>query len=34
MARCESAKIKYACVAMTDIDSLALLNFPNQVRLI
>jgi hypothetical protein len=32
MARCESAKIKYACVAMTDIDSLALLNFPNQVR--
>lgn len=32
MRRCESAKLKFACVAMVDIDDLRFLNFPTQVR--
>ena len=33
MGRCESAKIKFAAVAMIDIDSICLVNFPLQVKL-
>jgi hypothetical protein len=33
IGRCESAKMKFACLAIADIDSLYFLNFPNQVLL-
>lgn len=29
--RCESAKLKFACLALSDTDTLRLLNFPSQV---
>ena len=30
--RCESAKLKFACLALSDTDTLRLLNFPTQGR--
>ena len=31
MAKCESARLKFACVAPADMDRLYLINFPHQI---
>lgn len=31
MGRCESARLKYACIAPADLDRLYLINFPHQI---
>ena len=31
MGRCESARLKFACVAPADLDRLYLINFPHQI---
>jgi hypothetical protein len=33
MTRCESAKMKFSCIAMTDIDTIYFINFPHQVAM-
>ena len=32
LSRCESARIKFACISPADVDRLWLLNFPYQVN--